>query len=183
MLLPEFGAVMDAIRIVECGVADAEELAEIGRATFVDTYSADTSPEDMRQFLSDAYRPETVRAELEVPGSRFFIARAGDAAAGYLKLNTGDAQGEQLEGVGLEIEAIYVRRDSQGMGIGRLMLAHARAEAEAIGADHIWLGVWELNRGAIQFYRHSGFKEVGSHPFSFGSTEHTDLIMRLDLGA
>jgi diamine N-acetyltransferase len=64
--------------------------------------------------------------ELEAPGSRFFVARVGNAAAGYLKLNTGDAQGERLEGVGLEIEAIYVRTGCQSMGIGSLMLAHAR---------------------------------------------------------
>lgn len=174
---------MDSVRIVECGLADAEELAEIGRETFLDTYSADTSPDDMREFLRNAYRPETVRAELEVPGSRFFIARVGEAAAGYLKLNTGDAQGERLEGVGLEIEAIYVRTPYQGMGIGSLMLAHARAEAEAIGADHIWLGVWELNRPAIRFYERQGFTTVGSRRFRFGSVEHTDLIMRWELEA
>jgi diamine N-acetyltransferase len=173
--------VIQDVRIVECGVADAEELAEIGRATFLDTYSADTAPEDMREFLRDAHSPETVRPELEVPGSRFFIARVREAAAGYLKLNAGDAQGERLEGVGLEIEAIYVRRENQGMGIGGLMLMHAQAEAEAIGADHIWLGVWELNRPAIRFYERKGFVEVGSRPFRFGSVEHTDLIMRREL--
>jgi diamine N-acetyltransferase len=167
---------MEDVRIVQCGLADAEELADIGRETFLDTYSADTSPADMREFLREAYRPETIRAELEAPGSRFFIARVGTAVAGYLKLNTGDAQGERLEGVGLEIEAIYVRTRYQGMGIGSLMLAHARATAEATGADHIWLGVWELNRPAIHFYERKGFTEVGWHPFRFGSVEHTDLI-------
>jgi ribosomal protein S18 acetylase RimI-like enzyme len=174
---------MENVRIVECGAADAEELAEIAKETFLDTYSADTPPDDMREFLSSAYRPETVRAELESPGSRFFIARVGDVAAGYLKLNTGDAQGERLEGVGLEIEAIYVHRRYQGGGIGSLMLDHARAEAEAIGADHIWLGVWELNRPAIRFYERKGFTAVGSRPFRFGSVEHTDLIMRWELTA
>jgi diamine N-acetyltransferase len=171
------------VRIVECGPADAEELAEIARATFLDTYSADTSPDDMRAFLRDAYRPQTIRAELETPGSRFFIARAGDAAAGYLKLNTGDAQNERLEGVGLEIEAVYVHRRYQGLGIGSMLLEHARAEAKAIGADHVWLGVWELNRPAIRFYERKGFVEVGSHPFRFGSVEHHDLIMRWELRA
>jgi ribosomal protein S18 acetylase RimI-like enzyme len=174
---------MEDVRIIECGLADAEELAEIGRETFLDTYSADTSPVDMRAFLRDAHRPESVRKELEVPGSRFFIAREGDDAAGYLKLNTEDAQGERLEGVGLEIEAIYVRARFQGRGIGSLMLEHARAEAEAIGADHIWLGVWELNRRAISFYESKGFTRVGSHPFQFGSHAHTDLIMRSELEA
>jgi ribosomal protein S18 acetylase RimI-like enzyme len=172
---------MDEIRIVECGPADAEELARIGRATFRDTYSAQTSPEDMRSFLRDSYRPERVRAELKTPGSRFFIARVGEATAGYLKLNSGDAQGERLEGVGLEIEAIYVQRRYQGMGIGGMLLGHARAEAEAIGADHIWLGVWERNRDAIRFYERKGFVEVGSHAFRFGGVAHNDLIMRCDL--
>jgi diamine N-acetyltransferase len=175
--------VMDDVRIVECGPADAEDLAKIGRATFLETYSANTSPDDMRAFLREAYSPEAVRAEIDLPGSRFFIARMADAAAGYLKLNGGDAQGEQLEGVGLEIEAIYVYRRYHGGGIGSALMARAHGEANAIGADHIWLGVWELNRAAIRFYERNGFRELGARPFRFGSVEHNDLIMRRELGA
>jgi hypothetical protein len=53
---------MEDVRIVERGLADAEELAEIGRETFLDTYSADTAPADLRKFLSEAYRHEMIRA-------------------------------------------------------------------------------------------------------------------------
>ena len=172
---------MEDVRIVECGPADAGELAEIATATFRETYAADMPPEDMRRYLDEAYRPATIRAELETPGSRFFITRAEDGAAGYMKLNTGDAQGERLDGVGLEIEALYLDRRFHGRGIGRGMLDHAVAEAEAVGADHVWLGVWELNRPAIRFYEHEGFEVVGSHPFRVGGLDHTDLIMRREL--
>lgn len=174
--------VMDDVRIVECGPADAEELAEIGRATFLETYSANTSPDDMRAFLREAYSPETVRAEIDLPGSRFFVARKADTAAGYLKLNTGDAQEERPEGIGLEIEAIYVYRRYHGGGIGGALMARTHGEAKAIGANHIWLGVWELNRAAIRFYERNGFRQIGARPFRFGSVEHNDLIMKRELG-
>jgi ribosomal protein S18 acetylase RimI-like enzyme len=45
----------------------------------------------------------------------------------------------------------------------------------------IWLGVWEINHGAIQFYKKMGFVEHGTHIFKMGDEEQIDLIMGLSL--
>jgi ribosomal protein S18 acetylase RimI-like enzyme len=54
-----------------------------------------------------------------------------------------------------------------------------------IAMDHkkavIWLGVWEHNRRAIDFYIKWGFKRFGEHIFMLGEDAQTDLLLRKTL--
>ncbi len=45
------------------------------------------------------------------------------------------------------------------------------------GYQTVWLGVWEHNLRALDFYRRWGFETVGSHTFLLGSDAQTDLVM------
>jgi hypothetical protein len=66
--------------------------------------------------MASAYSHEQIYVELANPDSTFFVARVGDAVAGYLKLNRGQAQTELREATGLEIESLYVLKAYQGGG-------------------------------------------------------------------
>jgi diamine N-acetyltransferase len=171
-----------AARIVRCGFREAPVIADIGRRTFVETYADQTSAEDMREHLTDAYSRDQIEAELAEPDSTFFVAEVGDAVAGYLKVNRGQAQTELREEAGLEIESLYVLKTFQGHGIGAVFLDTAFEEARGGGAEYVWLGVWERNSPARRFWERMGFVEFDSHSFSFGTVEHTDLMMKRELG-
>jgi ribosomal protein S18 acetylase RimI-like enzyme len=45
----------------------------------------------------------------------------------------------------------------------------------------LWLGVWEKNPRAINFYKKNGFEEFDKHIFRLGNDEQTDIMMRLKL--
>ena len=171
------------VEIETCGVSDAPAVAEIGRATFVETYAEQTDAEEMRRYVDQAFDPGRITAELSEPESTFYLARSGGTVAGYLKVNRGAAQTELQGKSGIEIESLYVLDVFQGQGVGRLLLARAFEEAREEGAKCIWLGVWERNTSARRFWKKMGFVEFGSHAFRFGSVEHTDLMMRRGLDA
>jgi ribosomal protein S18 acetylase RimI-like enzyme len=44
--------------------------------------------------------------------------------------------------------------------------------------QYLWLGVWEHNQKAINFYERNGFVTFGSHNFMLGNDKQTDLLMR-----
>jgi diamine N-acetyltransferase len=46
-------------------------------------------------------------------------------------------------------------------------------------ADYVWLGVWEHNSRAINFYKKNGFVEFDKHIFKLGDDEQTDILMKL----
>ncbi len=168
-------------QIWRCGPSDAPLIAEVARSTFVETYGEQTSPDDMQEHLAHAYSPEQIAGELAERDSAFFLAMVGDAVAGYLKINRGDAQSELKGASGLEVESLYVLSTFQGQGVGRLLLETAFDEARTGRAEYVWLGVWERNLPARRFWRRMGFVEFGRHAFQFGRVSHTDLTMRREL--
>ncbi|SRR6266545_2710954 len=166
------------VRVDPCDRRDADLLAWIAETTFRETYTADTEGAEMERHVAKAYDPTAIEQELAEPGSRFFLAWLDEVPAGYLKINLAEAQTELREEEGLEIESLYVLREFQGGGVGRLLFDRALDEARRAGVNYIWLGVWERNVRARQFWEKQGFAAFGAHPFRFGDLEHTDLMMR-----
>jgi diamine N-acetyltransferase len=55
------------------------------------------------------------------------------------------------------------------------------AEARSRGGDVVWLGVWEKNDRAIQFYQRKGFTVAGITTFQLGADLQHDLLMQRKL--
>lgn len=169
---------MTAISILPVQPEEVSILAAIGRRTFEQTFAAGNNPDDFAVYLDWAFSQEQLEQELKNPDSRFYFARIGDEIGGYLKTNTGDAQTEMVAGRTLEIERIYVDEAMQGTGVGKALFQHAVGQAEAMAADAVWLGVWEENPKAIEFYSRQGFTAFGEHEFTIGDDVQRDILMR-----
>ncbi|MDO3409884.1 GNAT family N-acetyltransferase [Saccharibacillus sp. CPCC 101409] len=165
------------IEIVPCGLKDLHELREISIETFRDTFADRNSPENMREYLDKAFAARQLESELSEPHSQFFFILVDKAPAGLLKLNTGEAQSENMGEDALEIERIYIGRRFQKQGLGRYLMNKALETAAAERKTKIWLGVWEQNENALAFYRKMGFVQTGAHSFWMGDDEQTDLIL------
>ena len=155
------------MEIVKIGVESVQALREISCETYYDTFKESiVNPQDMEDFLRDAYSIETLSQELENPESDFFFLYQEDRLVGYLKLNVGAAQTEQ--GVAdntLEIQRIYVRPSEKRQGFGTVLMDFAMQHAKEAGYDSVWLGVWEHNDAAQAFYKEHGFVRVGEHVY------------------
>jgi ribosomal protein S18 acetylase RimI-like enzyme len=81
----------------------------------------------------------------------------------------------------LEIERIYVSKEFHGKKAGQVLYEKAMEVAKDKNADYVWLGVWEENQRAINFYKKNGFVEFDKHIFKLGNDEQTDIMMRLQL--
>lgn len=136
------------------------------------------SPENMRKYLENDLSTGRLLKEMATPGSRFYFAMSGEEVAGYLKLNSGDAQTDLKTADSIEIERVYVLKRFQGLGIGKFLLWKAFDIAREEGFRKIWLGVWEKNHRAIDFYLKHGFTEFGEHTFVLGDEPQRDVLMR-----
>ncbi|MGM9921184.1 MAG: GNAT family N-acetyltransferase, partial [Bhargavaea sp.] len=111
--------------------------------------------------------------------SRFFFIEKDGKTAGYLKVNTGKAQSEEMGDNSLEVERIYISGRFQNQGLGKMLFGHALDLAREEGKTKVWLGVWEENEKAIAFYEKLGFIRAGEHTFFMGDDEQTDFIMEM----
>ena len=163
--------------IKRCTRKDLSELQTISITTFTETFKEQNSPEDLHAYLEKAYDLKQLEREVANRSSHFFFVYVHEEVAGYLKVNTDEAQTEAMGNDALEVERIYVKKAFQKHGLGKLLLNKAFEVALKQKKKNIWLGVWEANENAIAFYQKKGFVQKGSHSFFMGSDEQVDLIM------
>lgn len=172
---------MNAITIQPVTLRDLATLLAIGRQTFVETFSADNSLENLTAYLEEGFSEEKLGKELRNENSQFYFALEAKEVIGYLKVNWGDAQSEKQDPNALEIERIYVLQQYHGKQVGLLLYEQAFAIAKARKAPYMWLGVWEENSRAIRFYQKLGFVEFGEHIFQLGDDAQRDVLMKKSL--
>lgn len=163
--------------IKKCSLNDLALLQEISIETFNDTFKDQNSPESMTAYLKKAFSSNQLETEWSTRSSEFFIIYFHEEPAGYMKVNINDAQSENMGAESLEIERIYVRRKFHRKGLGKNLLTKAEEIAKTESKRTIWLGVWEKNGNAMDFYQKQGFVQTGAHSFYMGDEEQTDLIM------
>ncbi len=169
---------METIQIARVTEDEIYSLQDIGCRTFYETFSDTNTEENMQQYLQVSFEVSKLLAELRNVNSRFYFAKFDGNIIGYLKLNTADAQTESAMPDALEIERIYVAKEFHGKKFGQLLYDKAIEVAQELGQKSIWLGVWEKNARAIQFYKKNGFIEFDRHIFRMGDDEQTDLMMK-----
>lgn len=169
---------MSSVIIIKSGEKDLETLQNIGIQTFTETFAEDNTEEAMKKYLEESFNTEKIKSELNNPDSFFYIAWEEDNPVGYLKVNTGKAQTELQDESSLEIERIYVKKSHHGKKVGQLLYNQALETAQQLGKSYLWLGVWEKNLRAINFYSKNGFVEFDKHIFKLGEEEQTDLMMK-----
>lgn len=172
---------MEEITIKKASLTDIAQLQKIGRQTFSETFSDENSDENMKKYLDESFSLEKLTSELSDQNAAFYFALIDDQAIGYLKLNFGQSQTELKDTAALEIERIYVLKEFHGKKVGQVLYETAIQVAKQARASYVWLGVWEENPRAINFYKKNGFVAFDKHIFKLGDDEQTDIMMKLQL--
>ncbi|MGZ8525811.1 MAG: GNAT family N-acetyltransferase, partial [Chitinophagaceae bacterium] len=78
----------------------------------------------------------------------------------------------------IELARIYATAQSIGKGIGKVLMQKCIGIAKAGNRECIWLGVWEKNQRAIDFYKKWGFEKFADHDFILGNDVQKDWLMK-----
>lgn len=174
---------MEEIKIYPVNLSHLTELQNVSRQTFYETFSALNTEENMKDYFEKNLSDEQLKKEIQTVGSFFYLAENQNQTVGYLKLNFGESQTEFKNHNFCEIERIYVLKAFQEKKIGKQILEFAIKKAKLAETENLWLGVWEENHKAIEFYKRNGFEVFDKHIFKLGEDNQTDLLMKLELDA
>ena len=166
------------IRLVS--VKEVAELKSLARTAFAQTFTDHNQPENLEKYLDESFTIEKLTEELNNKNSQFFFALVDDNPVGFLKVNIGAAQTELKDGDGMELQRIYVLQDYHGRSVGQALFEKAKSLAIEGNYPYLWLGVWEENHRALNFYRKNGFVPFDKHIFKMGDEEQTDWMMKLE---
>jgi diamine N-acetyltransferase len=156
-------------------------LATLGRQAFLDAFAAYSKESDMNDYLNQAFHPELIRSQLADYRVTYFIAYVNHEPAGYAKLKRNSTVPE-LEGKNvIQLERIYALGRFLNRGVGKILMENCMRVARDENFQAIWLGVWQKNARAIQFYEKWGFKKIGFKQFVIGGEVNDDFVMALEL--
>jgi ribosomal protein S18 acetylase RimI-like enzyme len=176
---------MSNITLKKLSIANVAQLQKIGMATFSETFTEFNTTENLNKYLVESFSIEKLSSEINNTHSEFYLAlddvKDDTNAIGYLKVNFGESQTELKDSKSLEIERIYVLKEYQGKDVGQLLYQKALTIAKQSNVEYIWLGVWEKNVRAINFYKKNGFVTFDTHIFKLGDEQQTDFMMKLEL--
>ncbi len=147
-------------------------------------------PSDWRAFRSlrlesletDPHAFGATAASTRTKPDQFWIGRLEEVQAGRAWLVFAE-EGERLVGMvgampqgkrAAEIISMFVRPESRGCGVGRLLLERILSDVAASGVHKATLNVRTTQTSAIRLYRSCGFVEVPS-------TSPDELTMQRDL--
>ena len=170
---------INRISIKKIEINDIDQLQEIGKLTFAETYSSSNSDENMNEYMESGFSTEKLKFELTDKNSEFYFAELENKTIGYLKINLRPSQKDDKNT--FEIERIYVLKAFHGKKVGQQLYEKAIDIAKQKKVDHVWLNVWEGNTRAIRFYEKNGFVQSDKHIFMLGDDEQTDLKMKLKM--
>lgn len=150
---------------------DADQISDVARASWTDTYRDIFEPAFIESFLARNYAPAALALEAERAANHddaeFLVAERDGEIVGYLGFGSGAR--------GPELFRIYARPDAYGTGVGSMMLEelHRRIGGRI---DAYVLDVHSRNERGRAFYDRNGFAIVGA-----ATTPDCDLTLRRTL--
>jgi ribosomal protein S18 acetylase RimI-like enzyme len=156
---------------------EARLIARISHQTFYDTFASDNRPEDMRKFLTEQFTLGKLILEVSDPANTFFVAEEHSSIAGYAKLRDGRVPEAIRNFSCLEIARLYALAPYIGKGVGSILMQHCINYARQKDKEFVWLGVWEKNQRAIEFYHRWGFQKFDETDFLLGDDIQNDWLM------
>ncbi len=157
-------------------VEDIEQLCEIGAKTFVETYGNQNTPENLQHYLEEKFNKKQISDEIQTPKTIFLLVESEDEMIGYAKMRLN--LDENPDSTSLEIERIYISKNYHGQKYGAMLMQKCIDVAIENKYESIWLGVWEHNPKAFNFYQKWGFEVFGKHIFQLGDDAQTDFLMK-----
>lgn len=164
------------------GPGDVPLLVSLGTRTFQAAFGPHNDPQDMEAYLSKAFSPEGIAAEVADPDSLFLLAHDPafhpEHPVGYAKLARRSRTPPGVRGERpVELARFYLEPDAIGYGYGAALMRVCLEEACRACHDVAWLGVWEHNHRALRFYERCGFRAAGRTKFVLGRDVQFDIVM------
>lgn len=169
-------------RLRQAGIEDAERLALIGGATFLETFAGLLEGDAIVAHCAKEHGVGAYRSMLAHESTAAWVAeaQAGGAPVGYALVTAPKLA--QAEPGDIELKRIYSFSRMHGSGLGAALMGRAAAHAEQSGAKRLLLGVFVGNLRALAFYRRHGFEKIGERRFRVGSQDCEDVVLARSLG-
>jgi ribosomal protein S18 acetylase RimI-like enzyme len=171
------------IKIRPAKFEEAEMLAQIGWQAFDEAFGEHPKnhPDDMKLYREEYFSRERLEEDLSDEKITYIVCEIDGEIAGYAKIQFDSTENCVADGKTIELCRLYALDRFIGKGVGKTLMLKFFELAEENKCDVAWLGVWEYNFRAQEFYKKFGFEKCGEHVFQLGNDPQTDWVMQKKL--
>jgi ribosomal protein S18 acetylase RimI-like enzyme len=150
------------MNIREAQRSDVPALSKLARRTYAETFGDGLTLDELSSVL------ETTRSEKYfssvIGADTILVAVEGERLVGYVQISgvRYSVEGAAITERDQAIHAMYVASGHQGRGVGRSLMDAAFKHPRIVGAENVYIDVYEKNARALRFYRGYGFREAGT---------------------
>jgi diamine N-acetyltransferase len=155
------------------------ELSALAKQTFYDAFVGTCTPADMQAFLHLYYDEEPLLVQLRNPNITYYFAKHMGKPIAYMSLGMEQPNFTETGAAkALELKRLYVANAYHGKKVAQQLMDIFFEHATQQQAPFAFLGVWEYNYKAQNFYKKYGFQKTKNcHAFPIGETEQTDIYL------
>ena len=168
-----------AIRPAE--LVDINTLAALGTTTCYEAYFELDPTRDLADYCVRVYSPANVKFAFEDTNSTYLIAECDGRVGGFAKLRENNKAECLGDAHAIELQRIYVLAQLKGLGVGQALHSRCIKIAHERGFQQLWLGVWDKNIAAQQFYERIGMTRVGTTNFNDGKNDFLNFVYAIHL--
>lgn len=130
---------------------DIPLIQEVAELTWPISYRGIISPEQIRYMLDLMYSQPKLEAAITDPKQAFWLAEEDEKVVGFCGIEHGYPE----PGI-TRIHKLYILPDTQGSGLGKILMDHIEDQAKKRGNNMLHLNVNKENK-AVGFYQKHGF--------------------------
>ena len=151
------------LTISEATIQDFETIREIAYKTWPVVYGEILSKPQLDYMLEKFYSDATLTDNLVNKGHRFILVNEDSVCLGFASYEH-NYLGESTT----RLHKIYLLMESQGKGIGKLLIDEITALAKQNQCDTISLNVNKFNKAHV-FYKKMGFEVIAQEDIEIGN--------------
>lgn len=167
--------------IVRAKDKDFKLLADIAKVSFAESHGNSASAADINKYVIERYNYDVFSQELNDHENIYHIIYHDKKPAGYSKI----IYNVPHSNIGIEnvtkLDRIYLLKEFCGLRLGLEVFNFNIELSKQNNQSGMWLFVWKENHRAVNFYKKTGFKIIGSHDFKLTETHsnpnHQMLLM------
>jgi diamine N-acetyltransferase len=161
-------------------INDVKMISEVGKNSFIDAFGEFNTKENLNRYVENSFSETNLISQFNA-GHIFYLALLKNIPVGYLKLNPAGSVPDVSGLNSIQLERIYIRKRVYNKGFGKQLLNTAIKYCKEQKIDYVWLGVWQQNERAIDFYLKYNFTKIGTKLFKIGDNITKDFIMLLKI--
>jgi diamine N-acetyltransferase len=165
------------IEVRKAGINDALLISALGAKSFIEAFSDFFTSEDIGLYVAEKFSLENIKDEVSDQQSCFYLGYYSGKPAGYAKLINSALPHMIKDQKAIEMQRLYVLKEYYDKKIGKELMMNCLDYAFGKKFNSMWLGVWQKNDRAIEFYKKWGFEVFGTRNFKLGSIYNDDYLM------